>query len=203
MSILRIAFPKEVRGFCYILGLAAITTVALLLLEAFASEFFNPFIIYSVFVFISFIALSTTDSLLFKGEIHNSAKIGIYVTIVLTAASAAYFAVYNFVMTPLGLGYFYIVAFTLIVGGLAMLIKVPASNCAVFGVFLLNQESFLVVVVYAFGAGLIFTAVLVMFSGIRERLIIDDAVPDKLDGAPLAVLVAALMAIVFFGFTGL
>ena len=203
MNIAKKAFPQEIRGFCFVLAFATAATVALLLIEAFFPEFFNPLLVYSAFVALSFIALSIACPPLFKGGIRSSAKTGLNVTNILVVGAGIYFAVYTFVMTPLGIGHFYIVAYVLIVLALSMLIKAPAANCAVVGVFLLNQESFFTIVPLAFAAGVAFTALLVMFAAIRERLIIDDVVQDRFDGAPLAVAVALLMAMVFYGLSAL
>ena len=201
MSAIRGAFPKGIHAFCFILVFATLATLALLLLEAFAPYVFNPNDVHILFFALSVASISIVDPMLFKGGIHYSLKVGINTTTIVVVAVGVYFGLYMFIMDPLGISHFYIVAFALIVIVLSALIKMPAANCAVFGVFLLSQDSFFTMVPLAFAAGVGFTASLVMFAAIRERLIIDGVVPVKFDGVPLAVAVALVMALVLFGLT--
>jgi electron transport complex protein RnfA len=55
---------------------------------------------------------------------------------------------------------------------------------------------------HAFGAAVGFTLALVLMAGIRERLEQAD-IPRSLEGAPIAFIVAGLMAIAFLGFSGM
>ena len=201
MSAIKSAFPKEIHGFCFIFALATLATLGLFLMEAFAPDIFNPHNIYILFIALSLAAISLIDPSLFKGGIQSSMKIGINTTMIIVVAVGAYFGLYTFILEPLGLAHFYVLAFSLIVLILSSLTKRPAANCAVFGVFLLGQDSFFTLVPLAFTAGVGFTAALVMYAAIRERLIIDDVIPDILDGFLLAMGVALLMALAYFGFT--
>ena len=86
------------------------------------------------------------------------------------------------------------------------------TNCAVFGVAVLNSEMFLKVqdsfieslifcTAQGFCAGVGFTIVLLFMSGIRERLELCD-VPQSMKGMPIAFIVAAIMSMAFMGFSG-
>ena len=56
--------------------------------------------------------------------------------------------------------------------------------------------------VYAIGAALGFTAVLVVFAAMRERLEHAD-VPAAFQGAPIALVSAGILSLAFLGFAGL
>jgi len=78
------------------------------------------------------------------------------------------------------------------------------TNCAIFGLVLinvLNAYSFIESIVFAFGAGAGFTLALILMASIRERLQ-ESKVPAILDGVPIALIVAGLLALAFTGFAG-
>ncbi|MBO5126447.1 MAG: RnfABCDGE type electron transport complex subunit A, partial [Clostridia bacterium] len=117
---------------------------------------------------------------------------GMAVTFVMTLASAATWAVYNFLLVPFGLEYLKTIAFILLIATLVQFIEmflrkfIPAlygalgiylplitTNCAVLGAALVNIEegySFVESVVFGFSAALGFTLAIVIFAGVRERL---------------------------------
>lgn len=95
---------------------------------------------------------------------------------------------------------------------LGIYLPLITTNCAVLGVALLNvkdfgmlqngADSFMRTALQGFGAGVGFTLVILLMSGIRERL--DQIeVPDALKGAPIAFICAGVMALAFMGFAGL
>jgi len=95
----------------------------------------------------------------------------------------------------------------------AMGIYLPliTTNCAVFGVALLNTEAWrdpangLPVPKAAFNGlcgGLGFLLAMILMSGIRERLA-ESRVPKALQGLPIAFICGGLMALAFMGFTKL
>jgi electron transport complex protein RnfA len=55
---------------------------------------------------------------------------------------------------------------------------------------------------YGIGSALGFTLVMVLFAGLRERLALAN-VPAVFAGAPIAFIVAGLLAMAFMGFAGL
>jgi electron transport complex protein RnfA len=57
-------------------------------------------------------------------------------------------------------------------------------------------------VIAALGAGVGFSLVLIIMSGIRERLEIAD-IPKPMKGLPIAFLVAVLLSLTFVGFGGI
>lgn len=91
---------------------------------------------------------------------------------------------------------------------LGIYLPLITTNCAVLGVALLNttdsskQLDFLQATVQGFGAGIGFTVAMLLMSGIRERLALVN-IPEPLRGVPIAFICTGLMALAFFGFSGM
>ena len=65
-----------------------------------------------------------------------------------------------------------------------------------------QDYSFFASVLYGFGAAVGFALVLVLFSGLRERM--EGApIPEVFKGSPIALITAGMMALAFMGFSGL
>ena len=157
-------------------------------------------------------------------KVDTAVGMGIAVTFVMGLASAVCFAVNNFVLIPLGLGYMQTVAFILVIASLVQFIEMflqksmPSlytalgvylplitTNCAVLGVVLLNVQSnynFISSVVYGITGGIGFMVAIVLFASIRERLVFAEY-PKSFEGFPIALITAGLMALAFMGFSGL
>lgn len=79
------------------------------------------------------------------------------------------------------------------------------TNCAVLGVALTNVQNnydFITSVVAGFGTALGFTISITILAGIRERIANND-IPHVMQGSPIVLITAGLMAIAFIGFSGL
>lgn len=88
---------------------------------------------------------------------------------------------------------------------LGIYLPLITTNCAVLGVVLLNIEegyTFGESIVSSLGAGLGFMVAMIMFAGVRERLEGAD-IPKSLQGLPITLVSASLVAMSFLGFTGL
>lgn len=88
---------------------------------------------------------------------------------------------------------------------LGIYLPLITTNCAILGVALLNineQYSFIESLVHGIAAGIGFTLALLLMAGIREKLELAD-LPQAMRGAPIAFIMAGLMAIAFLGFSGL
>ena len=157
-------------------------------------------------------------------KIDTALGMGVAVTFVMALASAACWAVDNFLLVPLGLTYMQTVAFILVIATLVQVVEmflkkfVPAlykalgvylplitTNCAVLGVVLVNVQegyNFLLSVVNGAAGGLGFTLAIVLFASVRER--VDKAEPPEcFKGFPIALITAGLLALAFMGFSGL
>ena len=157
-------------------------------------------------------------------KVDTAVGMGLAVTFVMGLASAVCFAVNNFVLIPLGLGYMQTVAFILVIAALVQFIEMflqksmPSlytalgvylplitTNCAVLGVVLLNVQNnynFISSVVYGITGGIGFLVAIVLFASIREKLVFADY-PKAFEGFPIALITGGLMALAFMGFSGL
>ena len=88
---------------------------------------------------------------------------------------------------------------------LGVYLPLITTNCAVLGVALTNVQKeydFVTSVVNGFGTALGFTISIILLAGVRERIAHNNII-KPFQGAPIVLLTAALMAIAFFGFSGL
>jgi len=151
-------------------------------------------------------------------------SMGIAVTFVMTIASIATWLIYHYILIPFDIEYMYIVIFILVIATLVQIIELfikktnlglyfsfgiylplITTNCAVLGITLIlvyQDYSFPQSVVAALGAGLGFTLVLAMMSGIREKLELANT-PKSMRGLPIAFIVATLLGLAFSGFGGM
>ena len=149
---------------------------------------------------------------------------GMAVTFVMAIASAATWAVNEYLLLPLDLAYMQTVAFILVIASIVQFVEmalkkfIPAlyqalgiflplitTNCAVLGVALVNVQKgydFLQSVVNGVAGGIGFTIAIVLFASIRERVDKTDC-PESFKGFPIALIAAGLMALAFMGFSGL
>lgn len=88
---------------------------------------------------------------------------------------------------------------------LGVYLPLITTNCAVLGVALTNvQEGYgiLTSVVNGFATAIGFLISIVLMAGIREKIEYND-VTESFKGTPIVLVTAGLMAIAFFGFSGL
>ena len=88
---------------------------------------------------------------------------------------------------------------------LGVYLPLITTNCAVLGVALVNvQKSYNVVegTVNGLATAIGFTISITLMAGIREKIEYND-IPKSFQGFPIVLLTAGLMAIAFFGFSGL
>lgn len=149
---------------------------------------------------------------------------GIAVTLVMTGSSAVTYPIYHFVLESLGIEYLKTVCFILIIAAFVqtveMILKkhVPSlykslgvylplitTNCAVLGVTILNIDNefgFVESIVNALAGGIGFLLVMVIFSGVRERISRCN-VPKALEGTPITLIAASVTSLSFVGFSGI
>jgi Na+-translocating ferredoxin:NAD+ oxidoreductase subunit A len=157
-------------------------------------------------------------------NLNSSVGMGIAVTSVITLSSILAWVVYNFVLVPLNLTFLTTIVFVLLIASfvqlLEMIIKkyapalykmwgiyllLIATNCVVLGVPLINAESnfsFLKSTVHALGSGVGFALAITLMASLREKLRLAD-VPKPLEGLGIAFILAGMLALSFFGFSGI
>lgn len=156
-------------------------------------------------------------------KVDTAVGMSLAVTFVMVVASVVTFFVQKLLVAA-NIEYMQTVAFILVIAVLVQVVEMaiqkfsPAlysalgiylplitTNCAVLGVALLNVQEeydFIHTLVYSFSAGLSFMLAIVLFAGVRERLESSD-IPKALQGFPIALITAGLMALAFLGFSGM
>jgi len=157
-------------------------------------------------------------------KLGNAVSMGLAVTLVMLIASIATWIINNYILIPFGVEYMNIIMYILVIASLVQMIELfikrtnltlynalgiylplITTNCAVLGITLINaQESYSLIesIAASLGGGLGFLLVLVIMSGIREKLEIADT-PRSMKGLPVAMLVGMLLGLAFFGFGGI
>ncbi|MDD3629223.1 MAG: RnfABCDGE type electron transport complex subunit A [Actinomycetota bacterium] len=157
-------------------------------------------------------------------KLSDAFSMGIAVTLVLLIASISTSLIFNYILVPYELEYMNIVIYILVIASLVQIVEVIikrtnialynamgiylpliTTNCIVMAITLLNSTehySVLESVVNALGAGVGYTFVIIIMSGIREKLDLADT-PKSMRGLPVAFLTAALLALAFVGFNGM
>lgn len=88
---------------------------------------------------------------------------------------------------------------------LGVYLPLITTNCAVLGVALTNvQKNYTIVsgIVNGFATAVGFFIAIVLMAGLREKIEYND-IPPSFAGTPIVLVTAGLMAIAFFGFSGL
>ncbi|MFC1983535.1 electron transport complex protein RnfA [Chloroflexota bacterium] len=157
-------------------------------------------------------------------KLGNALSMGFAVILVMLIASIATWVINNFILIPFGVEYMNIIMYILVIASLVQMIELfikrtnltlynalgiylplITTNCAVLGITLINaNESYSLIesIVASLGGGVGFLLVLIIMSGIRERLEIADT-PRTMRGLPVAMLVGMLLGLTFFGFGGM
>ena len=157
-------------------------------------------------------------------KVETSAGMGAAVIFVITIASAVTSLIYTGILETLHLEYLQTIVFILVIAALVQFVEMflkksmPSlyealgvylplitTNCAVLGVALTNVQksyNFVESVVNGIGISVGFTIAIVMLAGVREKIEHND-VPYSFQGSPIVLITSGLMAIAFFGFSGL
>ena len=146
------------------------------------------------------------------------------VIVVMVVATAVTWPIQTFLLDRFGLGYLQTIVFILIIAALVQFIEtfmkknmpplyqalgvylpLITTNCAVLGVTTLNISSgynYLESLINAAGSGFGFLVAMVLFAGVRGRLETAD-IPKSLQGLPITLVSASIVACSFLGFGGL
>ena len=146
------------------------------------------------------------------------------VIFVMVLATAVTWPIQTFLLDPNGLGYLQTIVFILIIAALVQFVEIflkkymvslysalgiylplITTNCAVLGVTVLNIDegyNFVESIVNSIGAGLGFMLAMAIFAGVRGRMETSD-VTKFLQGLPIVLVAASIVACSFLGFQGL
>jgi electron transport complex protein RnfA len=157
-------------------------------------------------------------------KIDSAIGMGAAVTFVMLLATIATYLLQTYLLEPFQLGYMQTIVFILVIAALVQMLEIilkkvsPSlyqalgvflplitTNCAILGVAILviqKDYSLIESVVYALSTAIGFTLSLVLFAGIREQLSLN-AIPKAMQGIPIALITAGLLAMAFMGFSGI
>ncbi len=161
----------------------------------------------------------------------SAAGMGVAVTLVMTVSVAITYPLYEYVLVPLGIEFLEIIFFIFIIAAIvqmlekiiqkvspplyrAMGIYLPliTTNCAVLGVceLVIGDMTSIIgtdtigtggAILYALFAGLGFTMVMIIMSGLRERINGYTNTPRALSGFPIAMITASIICMGFTVFS--
>lgn len=190
--------------------------ISQLLLIAIGSAFINNVVLAQFLGICPFLGVSK--------KIKTAAGMGGAVVFVITLSSLVAGLIYKFLLVPLNITYLQTIVFILVIAALVQFVEMflkksmqglyqalgvylplITTNCAVLGVAITNvQKSYNILegVVNGFATSVGFLISIVILAGLREKMEYND-IPKAFRGMPIVLLTACLMAIAFFGFSGL
>jgi electron transport complex protein RnfA len=146
------------------------------------------------------------------------------VVFVLVLAGVITWLVDAFILTPFKMEYLRTVAFILVIASLVQFVEmflkksIPAlyaglgiflplitTNCAVMGVCLINikeEYTFMQALVASFAYAVGFGLALILFAGVRERILLA-RVPKPLQDTSIGLVTAGILSLAFFAFKGM
>jgi electron transport complex protein RnfA len=146
------------------------------------------------------------------------------VAFVMTIATIFAYVIQKMILEPYDLGFLQTITYILVIASLVQLVEIilkkvsPAlyqalgvflplitTNCAILGVALLviqNDFNLIESVVFAISSAVGFGLALILFAGLREQMAMVK-IPKALEGTPVSLITAGLLAMAFMGFAGI
>jgi len=143
---------------------------------------------------------------------------------VMVIGAALNWAIYNYIMTPLHIGFLKIVIFIGVIAAfvqaadtimkkvtpalyykLGIYLALITTNCIILAVPLINADEHYGLfdsMALALGSGAGFSLALIIMASIRENLELAD-VPKSMQGLPISFVLTGLIALAFLGFSGM
>ena len=164
-------------------------------------------------------------------KVETACGMGAAVAFVLTIATIVTYLIQIYVLEAFGLEYLQTIAFILVIAALVQMVEIilkkvsPSlyqalgvflplitTNCCILGVAILVangtyngqglEPTLLTGVIFALATALGFALSLIVFAGLREQLSLV-RIPKGMDGMPIALVTAGLLALAFMGFSGI
>jgi Na+-translocating ferredoxin:NAD+ oxidoreductase subunit A len=164
-------------------------------------------------------------------KINSAFGMGLTVTIVMTVASAMAWLIDNFLLIPYNIAHLRLVIFILAIASTVQFtgimiqkfsstlhdkagayLPLVTSNCAILAIALISVDknpytgvtfTLSEALLYGFMSGIGFMMVILIMAGIMEKISNGRQVWKPLEGLPLALITAGLIALAFSGFNGL
>ncbi len=146
------------------------------------------------------------------------------VAFVMTIATIVTFLLQKYALEPLGIEHMQTISFILVIAFLVQLVEIVlkklsptlyqalgvflpliTTNCTILGVaIMVIQKDFSLMqsIVFAISTAVGFGLALILFAGIREQLAMVK-VPKAMEGTPIALIAAGILAMAFMGFSGM
>ncbi len=157
-------------------------------------------------------------------KMETAVGMGMAVIFVGVMAGMITWSINTFVLQKFGLEYLRTIAFILVIASLVQFVEmflkksIPAlyaglgiflplitTNCAIMGLCLINvneEYSFLQALIAAVGYAVGFALALILFAGVRERVLLA-RVPQPLQDTSIALVTAGMLSMTFFAFKGM
>ena len=157
-------------------------------------------------------------------RIETATGMGMAVVFVMTVAASVTWNIQNYILIPFQLEYLQTIMFILVIASLVQLVEIIlkkispplyqalgiflpliTTNCAVMGVCLINineEYNFLQALVASFSYAVGFGLALILFAGVRERILLA-RVPRPLQDTSIALVTAGILSLTFMAFKGM
>ncbi len=157
-------------------------------------------------------------------KVDTAIGMGAAVMFVLTIATLVTYLLQKGVLEAFGLEYLQTITFILVIAALVQMVEIVlkkispslyqalgvflpliTTNCVILGVAILviqKEYNLLESVIYAIATAIGYALALIIFSSIREQLALT-RVPKSMQGIPIALITAGVIAMAFMGFSGI
>ena len=164
-------------------------------------------------------------------KVETAKGMGLAVTFVLVIATIVTYLLQVWVLNPFNLQYLQTIVFILVIAALVQMVEIVlkklspslyqalgvflpliTTNCCILGVAILVangtyngqglDSNLLTGIIFALATALGFALSLIVFAGLREQLSLV-RVPQGVEGMPIALVTAGLLALAFMGFSGI
>ena len=188
----------------------------------------SPFIIFFASIITSNMVLTNflgmCSYLSVSSEYKTATGLGMAVTMVLTLTTVINWAVYRYVIVPLGIEYLQYIIFIMVIAAVVQILEMIMDrytpdlhaklgiflplitvNCAIFGVTLfvvIRNYGFLQTLLFGVGSGLGWWLAIDMLAAIREKMA-KTKLPAGTSGTAISFIITGIMAMAFIGFSGI
>ena len=188
----------------------------------------NPIVIFFASILTSNMILSNflgmCSYISVSNEYKTASGLGKAVALVMVFTTAINFAVYRYVILPLGLDYLRFIIFIIVIAASVQIIEMSMDrflpelhtklgiflplitvNCAILGISLfmvIRNYNFLQSLVFGIGSGLGWWLAINALAAIREKMA-KNKLPKGLEGPAITFIITGIMALAFMGFSGI
>ena len=188
----------------------------------------SPFVIFFASIITSNMVLTNflgmCSYLSVSSEYKTATGLGMAVTMVLTLTTVINWAVYRYVIVPLGIEYLQYIIFIMVIAAVVQILEMIMDrytpdlhaklgiflplitvNCAIFGVTLfvvIRNYGFLQTLLFGVGSGLGWWLAIDMLAAIREKMA-KTKLPAGMSGTAISFIITGIMAMAFIGFSGI